>query len=404
MIPALTSVLQHELAIAVNFDKCAVGLRTDTFVRYCERHLSEPTAGVYSALLHILEDSISRCYDPLRPKQEERKFFEAEYQQPSPDDISLSQPISTREIANVLDAYVDLDQLASELEDDIALSIEGATAHAGTATSLTIEEDGTLPLALRLQKVQQHLGTLCCDPHGYVQTIKGEWSVPFHAVTQRIIENEIESMITQTLGTLAARMIRVLKYYGHQELKHLASRAMVTEDQARTACTSLQQAGWIEIVELPRTARREVTKSMWLWSYDVLKARQKCLADCYFAMSRLSVRLQHKRQDIQRVVDKSERTDVQGNEDKFLNQEEKEVLAKFRKQTDIVIRQLIRMDELVAIMRDFSPMEYPHKLWDPSWTDWCSSSRDGSDAKAEDDETEGDGGLDDFNDDETADA
>jgi hypothetical protein len=154
---------------------------------------------------------------------------------------------------------------------------------------------------------------------------------------------------------------------------------MVTEDSARTACQLLQQAGWIEIIELPRTARREVTKSLWLWSYDVLKARQKCLADCYFSMSRLFIHLQKKRQDIEPAINKSERTDVQGNEDKFLSKEEKAALAKFARQTDLVTRQMIRMDELVAVMRDFSKMEYPHKIWDQGWIDWHSPSRELSD-------------------------
>lgn len=180
---------------------------------------------------------------------------------------------------------------------------------------------------------------------------------------------------------------------------------MVTEDQARTACTLLQQAGWIDVVELPRTTRREVTKSLWLWSYDVLKARQKCLADCYFAMARLSIRLQRERQKIERAIDKSERTDVQGNEDRFLGQDEKAALGKFARQTDTVIRQLIRMDEVVAIMRDFSAMEYPHKLWDHGWVDWHSPSREATEEKhAVEDGREAQAGEDEYNDDEEEEA
>jgi hypothetical protein len=171
----------------------------------------------------------------------------------------------------------------------------------------------------------------------------------------------------------------MLKYYGHQDLRNLASKAMVTEDTARTACQLLQHAGWIEVVEVPRTARREVTKSMWLWSYNVLKARQKCLTDCYFTMSRLSMRLQREREIISPAINKSERSDVVGNEDKFLNKEEKGLLAKYARQTDLVTRQMVRIDELVAVMRDFSAMEYPHKIWDLGWVEWYSPSREPSD-------------------------
>ena len=356
------------------------------FVRHCERHTNHPTAKVYDALLRYLEDNNPRCYDTLPEDKVERSFFGPDYEDPKPADIGLSQPVTSREVTALLDPDVDVTQLAPEDEEEaeVAVSVEGSEGEGGSS------------LAWKTRRVEQHLRTMVCDPQGFVRVAHGQWRVPFHSITQRIIEAEIETIITHTFGTLPARIVRILKYYGHQELRHLAVRAMVTEDQARQACTELQQAGWIDVVELPRTARREVTKSLWLWSFDVLKARSKCLADCYFAMSRLSLRLQRERQVIERVIDKSERTDVQGNEDKFLSHGEKEALAKFERQTDKITKQLIRMDEVVAIMRDFSAMEYPHKLWDHSWIHWHSPSPDAAEAKkpgeaeAEDDSNDDD--------------
>jgi DNA-directed RNA polymerase III subunit RPC3 len=280
----------------------------------------------------------------------------------------------------MLDPEIHIDEHAPELDDDVVHSVEDSVAaHSNQRNNQ--ENDDTSPAVSTARRAERHLQTLVCDPQGFVQMSQGQWRVPFHPISQRIIEEEIETIITHNLGTLPARMVRILKFYGHQELRHLAARAMVTEDHARTACTELHKSGWIDVMELPRTARREVTKSLWLWSYDVLKARQKCLADCYFTMSRLSMRLQRERQEIERVIDKSERTDVQGNEDKFLGPSEKATLARFEKQTDMIVRQMVRMDEVVAIMRDFSAMEYPHKLWDHGWVHWQSPSPDAAEAK-----------------------
>ncbi|KIV99933.1 hypothetical protein, variant [Verruconis gallopava] len=370
--------LDPDLIIAVNFDRCAVGLRTNQFIQYCERHIHPMTAKVYGALLRVLEGSTSRCFDPLEERPEnEREFFGPVYEKPKKIDSGLSEAVTTQQIANMLEADLDLTAgLAPEPNDDVEPSVENANVVNGHASR---HEDDDDPESARLRRIEQHLHVLVCDSRGLVRRKHREWFVPFHSTTQRIIESEIESCITHTLGTLPARMVRILKFYGHQELRHLASRAMVTEDQARTACQLLQQAGWIDVVELPRTARREVTKSLWLWCYDVLQARQKCLADCYFTMTRLSIRLQSERQKIESVITKSERSDVVGHEDKFLNNEEKVALAKFAKSTDLITRQMVRIDELVAVMRDFSAMEHPHKLWDLGWVDWQSPERDGLD-------------------------
>jgi DNA-directed RNA polymerase III subunit RPC3 len=340
--------------------------------------VSPTTAKVYGALLRAIEGNTSRCYDVLERRPEvERDFFGPVYDKPKKKDIGLSEPITTREVANVLDPAIELDDgLAPEPDDDVAPSIEGANGVNGHPEN---DDGGDIPTDSRLRKIEQHLHLLLCDPRGFVQITHREWRVPFHAITQRIIEGEIENIVTHTLGTLPTRMLRILKYFGHQELRALAAKAMVTEDQARTACQHLQSAGWIEVVELPRTARREVTKSMWLWSYDVLKARQRVLSDCYFTMARLSVRLSHDRQTIEQVINKAERSDVQGNEDKYLTDKEKEAIAKLDKTTHAVVRQMIRMDEIVALMRDFSTMEYPHKIWDMGWVEWHSPSREPTD-------------------------
>ena len=346
------------------------------FVRHCERQVNPSAAKVYDALLRNIERSTPRCYDPLQEVEIERTFLGPEYEKPKSIDLGMSDQITTREVTNMLDPDADITLLAPEPDEDDVLASTEANGHHTPRRS-----DETSSLAVRASKVEQHLRTLVCDPQGFVRLKEGQWQVPFHVISQRLIEAEIETIITHTFGTLPARVVRVLKYYGHQELRHVAVRAMVTEEQARQACTVLQQAGWIDVVELPRTARREVTKSLWLWSFDILRARQKCLSDCYFTMSRLSMRLQKERSEIERVIDKSERTDVQGNEDKFLSSAEKEALARFERQTDKITKQMIRMDEVVAIMRDFSAMEYPHKMWDHSWIHWQSPSPEEAEGK-----------------------
>lgn len=386
--------LDDDLILTVNFDKCSVGLRTQIFTRHAERHINPTTAKVYNAVLRYLEGPIPRCRDPLREKHTEREFFKEDGQKPFAADIGLSQPVSIRDVADLLPRDIDLSALAPEKSaDDIADSIEhnGTNGHAHSYENSNGDSNAE---AVHFQNIQAHLNILVSDPQSFLVLKHGQYHVPFHQLTQRILEMEIETMVTHTHGTLPARMLRILKFYGNQELKQLAGRAMVTEDEARQAMTLLQREGWVDVVELPRTARREVSKSMWLWSYDVLRAREKCLGEAYFTMSRLSMRLQHERAKIERTIDKSERSDVVGQEDRFLSRDERGVLLKYNRQTEAVVRQMTRMDEVVAIMRDFSEMEYPHNLWDFGWIDWRSPTREDGEEKKDDEAEEDDDGAD----------
>ena len=256
----------------------------------------------------------------------------------------------------------------STAENDNTVTSKSATEHDNTAASKSVAASDTY--ADRLAKIEQHLQLLICDSRGFVITHGEKWCVPFHAITQKVIEAEIENGITSRLGMLPARVVRILKFYGNLDLRSIMTRAMIQEEPARKAAGDLQRAGYIGIQELPRNSRRDPKMSQWLYSYDVLAARQKLLGDTYKAMARLHMRIEVEKKKIQRVIDKSERSDVVGKEDKYLNNTEKATLNKFAQQTSLIMRQVVRMDELVALVRDFSTMEYPHRLWDLGWVDW----------------------------------
>jgi len=57
------------------------------------------------------------------------------------------------------------------------------------------------------------------------------------------------------------------------------------------------------------------------------------------------------------VVEKAERSDVVGNEERLLSGAEKEALGRWREVERRVWGQVARLDELVACLRDFAPLD-----------------------------------------------
>lgn len=329
---------KDHLVLTANFEKCNVGLRNNQLVRFCERYVTYNTSRVFDAFLRVLEVDITRCYDPLSERLPgERDFSAGVASKPLDWDLGTSEAVTTKQIAQLLDPDIDLDE-GLPPDADIVDSVEHTNGH-------TPSRNGDLSSYERQRRIQQHLNILICDPRGFVNLNHDrQYTVPFHALTQRLIEYELENTITHSFGMLPARIIRILKFYGNLEVWSIATRAMVTQDNARKALVVLQKAGWVDVMELPKNARREVMRSSWVHQYDVLRAREKHLSDCYFAMSRLHMRLASETAKVQRVIDKSERTDVVGNEDRLLNQEEKEVLEKHKKRKEMIWKQIGRLD------------------------------------------------------------
>jgi len=205
---------------------------------------------------------------------------------------------------------------------------------------------------------------LACNFIRFVVADGHEWQVPFSELTRALIQCEIENFVTARYGVLPARLIRIMNIHGTIDDKLACALTMVGDKQVGLAFNQLFDAGYITLLEIPKDSSRSYERMLLLFTYDVVKARQQMLDDTFKAMTRLLQRAQAEKVKIQGVIEKSERTDVIGKEDKYLNNAEKEALHKFRKTEAFLLRQILRMDETIALMKDFSPMERPRLLYE----------------------------------------
>jgi len=119
----------------------------------------------------------------------------------------------------------------------------------------------------------------------------------------------------------------------------------------------MQEAGYVDTQEIPRDNSRQPSRTIYLWFYDQDRMRKLVLNDVYKAMSRLLQRIKVERERVHTVIEKAERLDVRGHEDKYLTKVEREALWAWRECEEKLLVQLSRQDDLVALLRDFLPLK-----------------------------------------------
>ena len=209
-----------------------------------------------------------------------------------------------------------------------------------------------------MSSIKQHLHLLAEDEHEFVRLTEKdnglvEWSVDFRALSGQLRQYELEKTITARFGTVATRMVRIFLDKGKLDEKQISNLGLIHQKQMRAALTVMHEAGHLELQEVPRDNNRQPSRTMFLWYFDPERCRQLVLEQTYKTMARCLQRVKVERLAIQTLIDKAERTDVVGKEDQYLSVDERVVLSRWREKEERIIGEVGRLDELVAVLRDF---------------------------------------------------
>lgn len=347
--------------VAISQDQCAVALRTEQLVDYASRYLGDTTSKVYEALLRQMEKKVHRCNDP---------FDQAASEEDEADDLPS---VTAREVLELLDPNLDLAAAIGNPEDQMnGDSPDSENEDGGSTPNGTALTNGTGPANAggRLGLVKLHCSLLFEDPRRFVRWVGsrggGEYKVDFRPLTYSLIQHELEATVLARWGPLAARIIRILSARGKLDEKQVSTAGLMRTKEIRAALTAMQEAGVVETQEVPKDNTRAPSRTMYFWFFDQDRCRQIVLTDTYKAMARILQRIKVERAKVQTVIDKAERSDVIGNEDRFLTGPEKQGLRTWREAEEKLLAQLGRQDDLVAILRDFRMPPIPKSSWPDS--------------------------------------
>lgn len=134
----------------------------------------------------------------------------------------------------------------------------------------------------------------------------------------------------------------------------LANIALSTPKEIRSELGRLHQAGHLAVQELPKTADRAASRTVYLWYFDREKARQSILHDIYKAMCRTIQRIEAEAKEKHALIDKVSRTDIaEGEEALVLSSAEKREWLRWKAIQVCMWTQVERMGRQVEILRDF---------------------------------------------------
>lgn len=350
------------MILAVNFATCTLALRSHRLEQLAESYFGPVTAHVYGALLRVLEGRV-------KANDSDAKEFDVE-----DEDEELDLPTATTaEVGEILDMNLDLTQSIQGASDMYRMSnveskpkkkrkpVNNEFADIGIkqeVLSESEEEDqvsGYQQRQKRLHLIDEHLKLLQEHHIGFCRKIGnaggGEWRINFPALTDTLIQADIDTVILARFGKTHIRIIRLLRERGRLEEKQVAAFSMMRVKDVRTILTELQFAGLVEAQELPKDAGRVPSRTLFLWAYNPTRVSSLLLQQTYQAMARTLSRLRVERENYKGAIEKAK---MIGPNQESLSQMERETLTQWREVEEKLLVQVQRMDEFVALLRDFS--------------------------------------------------
>ena len=334
----------------VNHDKLTVALRSEHLIALAEARYQKTTSLVYRALVQHFEKSEPRCYEeypdsPIPPR------IQTEF------NIDPRYTATSNDILKLLDPRVDL---LDGLEPQIAHSLLDNPPDLDENKQFVHKVDPqTLTRGERLKFINKHLHFLSSDSNTpFISWVAnhsgGTYRIEYDLLARQIIQKEIDLFIMARVGNLGLSLIRILRKKGKLNEQEICKLMCTTPDIVRRIIPELQVLGYLQTTEVPKVDSRVTKYSEHFVWFDGEMARERLLVDTYKSMCRCVERVKGEMRGYEGVMRKAGRRDVVGNEERYLSKGERGALRRVREVEGLMVVGLGRMDELVAVLRDFT--------------------------------------------------
>jgi DNA-directed RNA polymerase III subunit RPC3 len=338
--------LQSDLIVRVNYEKLDVTFRNRRLVELAEQCSSTVTAQVYETLLRLVEYRTPRCRD------------QAEIPREGEEGERYSAAIPLYNLAEEVDPHLDLVGSIGPTDPSQPSARRGKRPlEDGVNGDGEDEPDRAEKGPNRTHDVDQHLTLLAQPPRNFCSRrltsgIPG-WTVEYRHLARQLRHLEIERVVGARYGSVALRLLRILAAKGKLDEKRLQEISLMSSKDLRQVLGGMQSTGFVDLQEVPRDAQRQPSRTIYLWFYDPDRVSRNLLQDTYKAMSRCLQRLRFERNRLKEFLDKTERSDVKGNEERYLSETELRTLQQWRDKEALLLGEVSRLDDLVAVLRDF---------------------------------------------------
>ncbi|OJJ08077.1 hypothetical protein ASPVEDRAFT_47279 [Aspergillus versicolor CBS 583.65] len=335
--------MESSLTVRVNYEKLDVALRNRRFLEFAERGAPPETAQIYDYLLRRIEYQTTKCRDTVEIPREGEEG----------EQYSVSIPLSA--LAQDIDPYLDLTGSLGPTETSTNNRLGKRPLDDTVNGDDDNDDDGTN--GSRTFEIDQHLCLLAQPPLNLTsKRLNGgiiTWTVEFRHLARKLRHLELERVVEARYGDVALRVLRVLQAKGKLDEKRLQEISLLPFKDLRQVLASMQTGGFVDLQEVPRDAQRQPSRTIYLWFYDPDRIRDSILQDTYKSMSRCLQRLRFERGRLKDFLEKTERSDVKGNEELYLSEGELERLREWRAKESLLLGEVARLDDMVAVVRDY---------------------------------------------------
>ncbi|KAG8901824.1 RNA polymerase III subunit C82 [Tulasnella sp. 403] len=188
----------------------------------------------------------------------------------------------------------------------------------------------------------------------------GRVTVEFDVIGRRLKMRVLESNVRERFGDDAVKIVRILVEKGKMDEKHLAKVALMAPNTLRPLLTHLSSASLVFLQEVPRLADRNPSRTIYLWYVDLAKAYSNLISALYQTLANIVTRDRDEQENVRPVLDKRDRSDVNGDE-RLLGRGEITMLREWEDKQERLNVLAMRVEENLFILRDMMGDPEPNR-------------------------------------------
>ncbi|KAJ1679036.1 RNA polymerase III subunit C82, partial [Spiromyces aspiralis] len=230
--------VEEDVYFRVNFDRLDVLLRNQQIAAYIKTKINTGASLVMGHILKLTEAKTKSCLE------------------------HTSSPITANQIVH-------------SIPKDLPLS-----------ETMVLDADGPAGRESRLvEYAHAYIELIHSDNSGILvkrdERGSGEYVVDFEHAFQTLRDKQVDMFVQEKLGSVCARIMRVLRKMGKLDENQIAQLSMISVGMCRSCLHEMFGLGLIDLHEVPRSADKAPKRVIYLWHVDYNKQLQAMLNLAY---------------------------------------------------------------------------------------------------------------------------
>lgn len=321
--------ISEDAFVATNWKKYLIQALIKDLVSMAARKVGVASAKVYEALL--------TSFEPALFSRQDTRMISAD------NSVTTSSLIGKLDIDELKSAFIEVNIVGEPPLKKIKSENSSAPKTGNISSAEAVN--------FHLRLLEETSIRFC---HRVGDRGSGEWFVNFEEVCQKLKQDTLDSIVQQSFGGPAARLVRLIRSIGRMDEKMITNKTLLPSTDIRHHMSTLHFYGFVDCQEVPRPNERNAQKrSYYLWYHRPQWAYVRVTECLYQQLSDLCDNISDLRKEYSTLLTKLEREDVRSNLEEFLTAKEKDELLQFKERERELIAKQMLIDRCVRIFRDY---------------------------------------------------